>query len=381
MRIRVFNARSKGGVVNERGLSSTASIVSWRSGWIISKTQDLLWLQGSVLIGLLLLAVFLSIPSLNSTNYSFAHPAVLVLLLWGVLLDGTHVWATYARTYFAADEQSKAGLPKSRAWLILVLGPVIAMADYSFFDPGPSIIGEAGALFRYFLAGAYIWAYYHLIRQHYGVMVLYNRKTGGAVHGNLDKWFLWIGSIYAFARFTLTDSYIASGLPHLFPANWFDSARLLLDVAFATSMLVLLVHWIRRQWGQRVQFGPKHMFLLIVVGFHLLVFGLLDNLLAITATLTIFHNLQYHRIVWQYEKGKGRRPMGSINLYIGLGLFFGLLWYGPRIMGVAAAQTDLIRNMLLGLGWGIAFHHYVVDSRIWKVRKRPEVGQTLDRGA
>src|SRR5436190_1706267 len=72
-----------------------------------------------------------------------------------------------------------------------------------------------------------------------------------------------------------------------------------------------------------------------VIGFHLLVFALLDNLLTITATLTLFHNLQYHRIVWQYERGKGRIPAGGLVRYLGLGVLLGVVWYGPRVLGVA----------------------------------------------
>jgi hypothetical protein len=118
-----------------------------------------------------------------------------------------------------------------------------------------------------------------------------------------------------------------------------------------------------------------------VVGFHLLVFALLDNLLLITAALTIFHNLQYHRIVWQYERGHGRVPSGSLFRYLGFGVLLGLLWYGPRIIGVAILPPGVLRNVLLGLGWGVAFHHYFVDGRIWRVRRTPGVAAALDRGA
>ena len=82
-------------------------------------------------------------------------------------------------------------------------------------------------------------------------------------------------------------------------------------------------------------------------------FALLDHLLLITAVLTLFHNLQYHRIVWQYEQGRGRTPLSSLGRYLGLGCLFGLLWYGPRILGVALIPPSLWRNVLLGLGWGL----------------------------
>jgi hypothetical protein len=63
---------------------------------------------------------------------------------------------------------------------------------------------------------------------------------------------------------------------------------------------------------EKPRLGPKHLLLLVVIAFSFAVFELLDNLLTITAALTIFHNLQYHRIVWQYERGHGRTPSGGL---------------------------------------------------------------------
>ena len=124
--------------------------------------------------------------------------------------------------------------------------------------------------------------------------------------------------------------------------------------------------------------GPKHLLLAVVIGFHIAVFALLDNLLTITATLTIFHNLQYHRIVWQYERGLGRMPSGGAIPYLTLGMLLGLAWYGPRVMGPAVVHSSLARNALLGLGWGVAFHHYLIDGLIWRMRRSQHVARALD---
>ena len=126
--------------------------------------------------------------------------------------------------------------------------------------------------------------------------------------------------------------------------------------------------------------GPRHLLLAIVVAFHLAVFAMLDNLLAILATLTIFHNLQYHRIVWLHERGRGRTPSGGLLPYLACGLWLGVVWYGLRVAGVAAAHTELQRNLLIGLGWGVAFHHYLVDGRIWHVRRSAAVSGALAAG-
>jgi hypothetical protein len=230
--------------------------------------------------------------------------------------------------------------------------------------------------------GAYLWAYWHLVRQHKGFLVLYRRRAGenhlwGA---RLDTLVLWTGCLYPYLHFSLTTAYSGSGLPVLLPEEWLGTARLALDAGFGlllTGLLAVIGS------GRVAPFHPwpKHLLLALVIGFHIAVFFLLDKLLPITAALTIFHNLQYHRIVWQYERGHRRTPSAGLALYLTLGVGLGPTWYGPRVLGVALVDSSLPRNCLLGLGWGIAFHHYLVDGRIWRVRRSREVAVALDRGA
>lgn len=350
--------------------------------WIISPRQDLLWFHGSVLAGLALLSLFVLLPPLSDATYAADHPAVLLLLLWGVLFDGTHVLGTYARTYMAPDASSRSALPGSWSWLILLAGPALAIID-SALPQAPSLLGHAGWLFSNFLLLAYLWAYWHLVRQHYGILVLYERRIepanpqGFRIYAAL----LWLGCLYPYMRFALSDGYLYSGLPQVLPRIWLPTLRTALDLTCMVAGSLLMLRLARRFLVERLQPGPRELFLFIVISFHMLVFALLDNLLTITATLTIFHNFQYHRVVWQYERGKGRIPMGSLARYLGLGVLLGLVWYGPRVMGVALVGPSLLRNMLLGLGWGVALHHYLVDGRIWRVRRTKAVAQALDRGA
>jgi hypothetical protein len=193
----------------------------------------------------------------------------------------------------------------------------------------------------------------------------------------LETFLLWTGCLYPYLRFSLSDAYARSGLPLAVPAEWLGPARWLLDGAFLLLMAVGLALLVSGRF-EPFRPGPRHLLLATIIAFHLAVFGLLDNLLTITATLTIYHNLQYHRIVWRYEQGMGREPSGGLAPYLMLGVGLGLVWYGPRVVGVALADSDLLRNCLLGLGWGVAFHHYLIDGRIWRVRRAPEVARALD---
>jgi len=350
--------------------------------WIISRRDDLLWFQGSVLAGVALLLFFAAQPPLRTDTYTVWNPVVMVLLLWGVLFDGTHVWGTYARSYRAPDEVSRAALPGRWSWLVIGLGPALAVIDYLFFKPAPSLLSNAGWLFRSFLAFAYLWAYWHLVRQHYGFLVLYRRKAGetNRLGARLDTLLLWTGTLYPYLRFSLSDSFARTGLPQLVPQPLLAPLRTALDLTFVIVFAGIIAVMASGR-VEKTRLGPKHVLLAVVIGFTFLVFSFLHDLLTITATLTIFHNLQYHRIVWQYERGHGRTPSGSLTAYLGLGLLLGVVWYVPRVFGVALVHGSLARNVLLGLGWGIAFHHYVVDGRIWRVRRTQGVAAALDAGA
>lgn len=340
--------------------------------WIISRRDDLIWFQGSVVAGLCLLALFVAMPM--SRHPSPGDPVIMAVFLWGVLFDGTHVWAMYSRTYLAPDDGSRSGIPDRRWWGLLAVGPGIALIDAQ--------LPSRGVLFGWFLLGAYLWAYYHLIRQHYGFMILYRKRAGETDRRGerLDSFILWLGCLYPYLRFSLSDAYLQTGLPQLIPAAWLPTLRPLLDGAFVLLMAAALLLMLSGRF-ERFRAGPKHLLMGIIIGFHLLVFGLLSHLLTILATLTIFHNLQYHRIVWQHEAGHGRRPLGHVLPYLVLGLLFGALWYGLRVPAAVAVTDKTLRNAIIGLCWGVAFHHYLVDSRIWRVRRTPALAQALEQGA
>jgi len=50
-------------------------------------------------------------------------------------------------------------------------------------------------------------------------------------------------------------------------------------------------------------------------------------------------------------------------------------------MGAHLAGPGLLRNVILGVAWGVAFHHYLVDARIWRLRRAPAVAKAIDGGA
>jgi hypothetical protein len=256
---------------------------------------------------------------------------------------------------------------------LVAAGPAIAIL---------AAISGRNTLFQFFLMAGYLWAYWHLVRQHYGFVMLYRKRAAQSDPrgARLDGLILWIGCLYPFLRFSFGDGYAHSGLPQLLPPAMLAPARIGLDAGFVLAAAILL-KTVFAQTIEPLRPGPKHLLLAIVITFHFAVFAALDNLMAILATLTIFHNLQYHRIVWLHERGLRRTPSGGLLSYLVCGLALGAVWYGLRVAGIAAAHTELHRNLLIGLGWGVAFHHYLVDGRIWHVRRSSAVSGALAAGA
>ena len=128
---------------------------------------------------------------------------LLAVVLWGVLFDGTHVMGTYARTYWAPDEDSRASLPGGWSWTLLAVGPALA-----WWDAG----------FQAFLVVAYLWAYHHLVKQHWGFVALYRRRDRGSAGREwLDRALLWTVALHPYVRYALGPAYATSGLPVLLP--------------------------------------------------------------------------------------------------------------------------------------------------------------------
>src|SRR2546422_7264175 len=128
---------------------SRESAVSLR--WIISARDDLIWLIGSVASSYLLLVLYVK----------GTLPLVPMVALWAILIDAPHVFGTLSRTYFDRTERRNRGRLLWGSLLFFLIGPLMV-----FFGAG---------LVFFFVAA--LWAYYHLVKQHYGFMILYKKKN------------------------------------------------------------------------------------------------------------------------------------------------------------------------------------------------------------
>src|ERR1051326_5459030 len=177
--------------------------------WIISRPIDLSLIIGSSLAGYVYLLLFTALHVPVSWLWWF----------WSVGFDGTHIFGTASRTFF--DSEARARHPQ------LLYGSLLF-----FFAIGPVMVLAGAKGYLALLVGT--WAYYHVVRQHYGFLVMYkvkNRDT--APRDNvLDRALLSIMLIFPpFHRFFIhhpEELGLPFSVPRTEPALWVIAAATLI---------------------------------------------------------------------------------------------------------------------------------------------------------
>jgi hypothetical protein len=332
--------------------------------WIIGAKDDLVWFVGSVASSYLLFALYVS----------GLLPLFPMLLGWAVLIDAPHVFGTFSRTYFDREER--------RARKRLLWGSL------AFFAVGPlMVLAGAGAVF-FFLAA--LWAYYHLVKQHYGFMVLYKKKNADLDRADnaLDRAFILLAMTYPFVAFVARDPDALRRVP-----AQLAGALSALSAALLAGVVAVAALWLGRQVQRALQGRPlnvpKYLLLAAAIPMHwvVLLTPMPQQPIAVVAILTVYHNLQYHRLIWFHNRkyAGARERHGAAELisrrllyYLAFGVIFGLWYQLPRrLVGESYGPDALWTQLAAAFFWGYAFIHYHLDAHIWRVRRDPSVGQAL----
>src|SRR6266536_1584639 len=204
--------------------------------WIINAREDLIWFVGSVASSYALLILYVI----------GALPLIPMVAGWAILIDAPHVFGTFSRTYFDRSEW------KTRKRLLL--------GSLLFFIVCPSMV-LFGFGFTFFFVAA-LWAYYHLVKQHYGFMLLYKKKNNdlAPVDNALDRLLLLFAFNYPFISFIARDPEAMSRVPATLRPGVNGLASVLL-----AGTVILAIAWLGRQI-QRMVLGealdiPKYLLL------------------------------------------------------------------------------------------------------------------------
>jgi len=326
--------------------------------WIISAREDMRWFIGSAAISYVALALLAA-----------GFPPEPLVLFWLVGVDGPHIAATVTRTYFDQRERTRLG-----RWLWIPL-PML------FIGP----LAVAAGLASWFFLFAVSWQHFHIVKQHFGFVMLYKAKNGERDRTDflLDKWLLLASLIVPMSIFILrTRPAIAQFLPQL----WW------LVYAGVAGCAALGAAWLARQWGKwRSGAGltwPKVALIAVVVPLQWL--ALLhastqgpNGILRAGVALGLFHSFQYHRLLWFHNRNRYQRAGAAqrhgvaataashVALYFGTALLLHqVLMFWPPVFFPSEAVVASV--------WGFSFAHYVLDAKIWHVRSDRELAAALN---
>lgn len=346
------------------------------AAWIIGTQDDLLYFIGSVAASYVLLALY----------RIWGVPLLFVGFLWAIVFDGPHVWATFSRTYLDTEERAHRARLLYGCVLWFVLGPLVVLATQwtrvSFY---------AKAFFFF----ANLWAYYHLVKQHYGFMVLYKKKNWdlAKLDNALDRLFLVSTLAYPFLSMILqyppAHEYLPLSIGPVYEAG--------LDRLLLGWVLVITFLWVARQafrWWSRERIDlPKYLLFAACIPMHWIVIATVirsnTTPLALVPLLTIYHNIQYHRLVWfhnvnKYHQREAKRRFGfavvankTFLRYVLFALLFNFIYQLPRSFVGTVSNYMTLPAIAAAFFWGYAFTHYYLDAKIWRVRNDPALNRTL----
>jgi|HubBroStandDraft_6_1064221.scaffolds.fasta_scaffold54229_2 hypothetical protein len=322
--------------------------------WIISRRDDLIWFVGPALVGYASLVLLMA-----------GFPLLLLTGIWLLGVDGPHVTGTVTRTYFDRQERRRLG------WLLWALVPLL------FIGPLAVYLGQASLFYLF----AVCWQHYHITKQHVGFVMLWKAKNKerDATESRLDRWFLLASGVIPLALFVvktrLSGSLVASIL----------SADML--ATYAIFAVIFAVYQIRKWRAGKPMNTPKLLLLAGLVPLQWLAFGYAarfgpDGIVRAGIALGLFHSLQYHRLMWFHNKNRYQTPdaRAKHGLAAVLAQKFGYYFAaaaGLYLIAEIIPPALLPTQWLPAAVWGINFMHYLLDSKIWRVRGDRELAAAL----
>ena len=354
-----------------------------RRRWIVSPTYDLVFFFGGAAASLAALGLYLA-----------GVPILVLWWTWILVFDGPHIAAAFTRTYLDREEWRL----HRRLLLLSLLS----------FAAGPLALGLGRMLgsdepFQAFLGLAVAYAYYHVVRQHYGFLALYGTlERASRAAFRAERWALYAGCWAPYAYFLLTHEKARAllRLPPLAGASTLD--RLLAGILVVVWLLALTTPVILTAAEPvRDRLRPSSVYVLVTVALYGLIYlvvaraepvyarsnGPDQDFLLISVLVTLFHNVQYLGLVWFHNRnryrgegdfGPARALSGSPWTYVaGCLVFSGTVYLllacatgvfpGCMIPRESHSAAQGASRIGLSLWWGLAVHHYWLDQRIWRV--------------
>ncbi|MEM6414829.1 MAG: hypothetical protein AAF720_09275 [Pseudomonadota bacterium] len=343
--------------------SATATITNTPK-WIKDARFDRIFIFGLPTIAILSACVIAVKPSLFTP--------ILLVDLW--LLGYHHVVSTYTRLCF--DKQSFQEHRFLLTWLIPIVAIPTILIALTF--------GVVAIVTIYFY-----WQWWHYTRQSWGVSRIFRGRDPDAIYedNRLDQAIFYSVPIFGVLSRSSENHSTFIGLE-------FYSAPVHEYVAVLAGYiaLALLAFWVVRRYQAYTE-GRLAILHTSYMMTHFLIFGIayytIPEITVGWLVINIWHNAQYILFVWLFNNKRFKDGVDPSARFLSSISQSGKIWHylGACLMITGVVYWGIIRSidhiLLTGVSATIViyqivnFHHYVVDSVIWKVRK-PAMRQTLN---
>lgn len=345
-------------------MAEISSAPQRHTGWLRNNSFDISFVWGVALIALLSGVTVITHPELFHW--------VLLADLW--LLGYHHVIATFTRLAFDTESLREYrfyvfGLP------LIVFGVTFALA----WGIGLWVVATI-----YFY-----WQWFHYTRQSWGISQVYRAKSTGLV--DEDPRFAQLCFYLLPIWGVLHRSWQAPEEFLFLETHFIPTPKILVDVVgiLAVTSLVVWAGMRVRAWLQG-QIPVAHTLYMIS---HFVIFGvgylLIEDVTNGWLVINIWHNAQYILFVWLFNTNRFREGVDQKAVFLSTisqpQNFLRYIAWCLAISTTVYFSTSLLTlgNSLAGLPLIVLvyqafnFHHYIVDSFIWKVRKK-KMQKTLD---
>ena len=311
------------------------------SSWIVGRRDDLLFFSGSAILGYcVLLAAFVlgDLPTRFLVAFAFA-------------IDGPHVYSTLTRAFFDREER------KRLRWLWYVALPIcLGVCPLLTFFLGKTA----------FLVVIATLSHYHISKQHMGFAMIYKRKAVERSDYSLDKYFALVSLILPFGFYLSSLALRSTYLLPLFlvPALLFSGVYAWRQLNYETinkPKLMLLLAFIPLQW--------------CAWGYAALEPAEMSRLITAAVASNVGHSLQYLRLTYFHNHNRYAEGRGLLSLISRKWIYFlaaSIVLASPAQFLLPASQP-----VIASVAVGVLFFHFVLDSRIWRIRGNPDLARAL----
>lgn len=359
-----------------------------RASWLVSGAFDGFFFLGSAL----------AVVAAWVAHARFGVKPFHVLAFVAVASNGPHLTSTWTRVYL--DRATLRQRPMAFVGVPILIG----LALLWLLAKGPALatwLGEAGATRTVVEAFArpgrvvtsliLYWAVWHFAAQCYGLLRLYQRRSGEAARFGLraESAFVFAVAAAGFAWRLHFGPTVLFGSPALAPPIPRAIVIGLLAAVAVCALFVLIDQTRQAALGRGVAWTRLAFLLAVVVGFWV-PFMLIDDGTTAFAAAACWHGFQYLGIVWHFNRrrhatgdGHGARLVwwvsqpGRWRVAVYAAVLLSLAGLAYLVIFAVAWVGGWKSYVVAGFVWPwLTLSHYFVDGLIWKMR-RGDVAKTL----